>query len=541
MKKILYLAFIISETSLAQSIIIDPKVNFNTNTISSKKPRENVVSIEATADLDVSVPGNSKLKISGESYFLDSQTDIKGSTQSIEFANLNDTRWILRDFREAGTFPAPFNTNAFQIVNNNGFFGTIPFQINKSDGSVIIQKLNYPSSAAAGKVLTSDALGDASWQSPVSNWQVIGSNSARGGFNNNITDGSSNTILVGEGNNQTNGRFLYGMGWGLQLNGFSNTVLGAFNIIPTGSNTTWVATDPLFLIGNGQSNAVRSTALTILKNGNTGIGVLNPSQSLEVGQNALINGQLFANQKMGIGTTSIFGSAKLHVFSGSSGSGTNSSSFLVRIENDEDAFLTFAIPDNKKAGIQFLKPATPGFPDQFVGSIRLSETNTFDFRLGANSTRMRLTPEGDLQIGMGVSSNGCLKDGNGTILAGTCASDSRYKKNINSFNSLLIDFVKLNPVHFDWKIEEFPNKGFGNDQSYGFIAQEVEQIFPELVKTDEKGFKAVNYSKLNIMTIQAIKELKAENDELRRMLSLLSEDVKRLKQSFGAEVGTKSK
>ena len=129
MKKILYLAFIISETSLAQSIIIDPKVNFNTNTISSKKPRENVVSIEATADLDVSVPGNSKLKISGESYFLDSQTDIKGSTQSIEFANLNDTRWILRDFREAGTFPAPVNTNAFQIVNNNGFFGTIPFQI----------------------------------------------------------------------------------------------------------------------------------------------------------------------------------------------------------------------------------------------------------------------------------------------------------------------------------------------------------------------------------------------------------------------------
>ena len=141
-----------------------------------------------------------------------------------------------------------------------------------------------------GKVLTSDAIGNASWQTittATNNWQAVGVNSARGGFNNNITDGTSNTILVGETNNQTTGRYLYGMGWGLELNGFSNTMLGSFNTIPTGTNqTSWVNTDPLLTIGNGQSSIARSNALVIQKNGVVNIGVTpntSTSYKLKVG------------------------------------------------------------------------------------------------------------------------------------------------------------------------------------------------------------------------------------------------------------------
>ncbi len=504
MKKIFFLSFIFSEMTVAQSITLNPINNGNSDIISAKMSINNVVSIEAIADQVISVPGNAKLKISGESYYLSGFTDIQGSTQSIEFANLSVPRWTIRDFREAGTFPIPVNTNAFQIVNNIGF-GTIPFQINKADDFVTIQKLNYPNNAALGKVLTSDAIGNVSWQPTAGNWREIGSNSAQGGFNNNITDGTSNTILIGEGNSQSAGKYLYGMGWGLKLNGYSNTVLGAFNSVPTGSNTTWVATDPLFLIGNGQSDINRSTALTILKNGNMGIGTNSPSK-------------------------------KLHISDGESGSSSSNFSHLVRIENDDDAFVSIAVPADKKAGIQFLKASSTEYPDQFIGSIRLTETNTFDFRLGTNTTKMRLDQLGNLRIGMS-STDGCLSDGNGTILAGTCVSDSRYKKNIRSFNPLLDDLIKLNPVNFDWKTEEFPDKGFGNEQSYGFIAQEVEQIFPELVKTDEKGFKAVNYSKLNIMSIQAIKELKAENDDLKALIRSIQKDVEVLKASINSGIG----
>jgi hypothetical protein len=61
------------------------------------------------------------------------------------------------------------------------------------------------------------------------------------------------------------------------------------------------------------------------------------------------------------------------------------------------------------------------------------------------------------------------------------------------------------------------------------IAQEVEAVLPELVTTDEQGFKAVNYSKLPLLTIQAVKELKAENDDLKTRLAALEQLVQQLK------------
>lgn len=70
----------------------------------------------------------------------------------------------------------------------------------RSDSTIISSKLRIKNHGeATGRILTSDGQGNASWQNiPTGNWQTIGSNSARGGFNNNITDGTSNTILIGE-------------------------------------------------------------------------------------------------------------------------------------------------------------------------------------------------------------------------------------------------------------------------------------------------------------------------------------------------------
>jgi hypothetical protein len=47
----------------------------------------------------------------------------------------------------------------------------------------------------------------------------------------------------------------------------------------------------------------------------------------------------------------------------------------------------------------------------------------------------------------------------------------------------------------------------------------VEQILPELVVTNDDGYKAVDYTKLPLLTIEAVKELKTENDELKRRLA----------------------
>lgn len=172
----------------------------------------------------------------------------------------------------------------------------------RPDSAIVKSKLRIKNhNEGVGKVLTSDAQGNASWQnipaSSSSNWQVIGTNSARGGFNNNITDGSSNTILIGESNNQSTGNYLYGLGWGLEPRGFGLTVLGTFNSIPTGSNTTWINTDPLFVIGNGSSNILRSNAMMVLKDGRFGLNrsqtdISSVSQKLQVSGGAYIEGGL---------------------------------------------------------------------------------------------------------------------------------------------------------------------------------------------------------------------------------------------------------
>ncbi len=147
-----------------------------------------------------------------------------------------------------------------------------------------------------------------------------------------------------------------------------------------------------------------------------------------------------------------------------------------------------------------------------------------------------LDVNGDIRVGTGTT--GCVKDSDATVIAGMCSSDIRMKKDIEPFVPVLDRLVQLTPVHFYWRAEEFPEKHFGSSRSYGLVAQEVEQVFADLVATDEEGYKAVNYSKLPLLLLQAVKELKAENDALRSELMQQAtslEAVRRLLEQQGAE------
>jgi hypothetical protein len=127
---------------------------------------------------------------------------------------------------------------------------------------------------------------------------------------------------------------------------------------------------------------------------------------------------------------------------------------------------------------------------------------------------------GDIRVG-DSGTNGCVKNFAGTQLTGTCVSDRRYKKGITPFRAALDRVAALQPVHFYWRADQFPEQHFGDSQAYGLIAQDVEQVLPELVVTREDGYKAIDYSKLPLLTIQAVKELKAENDDLKKRVAEL--------------------
>ena len=73
------------------------------------------------------------------------------------------------------------------------------------------------------------------------------------------------------------------MGYNTRAKSFASVVMGQWNDTSSTSTSTWVTTDPLFVLGNGTAHTARSNALTVLKNGNVGIGAtVNPQYPLHV-------------------------------------------------------------------------------------------------------------------------------------------------------------------------------------------------------------------------------------------------------------------
>ncbi|MCX8051231.1 MAG: hypothetical protein N3B17_04975 [Chlorobi bacterium] len=93
------------------------------------------------------------------------------------------------------------------------------------------------------------------------NYSFVGS----GDFN--FASGNYAGILGGE-DNVASGNGSMAVGAGLRAESYREVVVGSYNTQATSPNaTTWVATDRLFVVGNGQSDATRSDALIIWKNG----------------------------------------------------------------------------------------------------------------------------------------------------------------------------------------------------------------------------------------------------------------------------------
>jgi hypothetical protein len=89
--------------------------------------------------------------------------------------------------------------------------------------------------------------------------------------------------------------------------------------------------------------------------------------------------------------------------------------------------------------------------------------------------------------------------------------------------------ARLRPVTFNWRAEEFPEYHFGTSVNSGLIAQDVERVFPEMVSTDEHGYKAVNYAELPYLTLAAVRELKAKTDALQSQNDALRAEAETLR------------
>jgi hypothetical protein len=333
-----------------------------------------------------------------------------------------------------------------------------------------------------------------------------------------------------------NGDFLVGYeGAGYGTTGFSQTRGGMF--VRAAENWTDAAqgTRLVFSTTATGTNTFPADRMTITAAGDVGIGTTVPGMPLEVsrtGTNVGVASTLYTNganvgsflvAQSARGTSAAPLALQAGDFLGAllfSGYGTTFFGEAAAV----GAFAAENFSDTARGTVLGFATAPLGGNDAELVMALLPSGNVgigtpFDVN-GLPTATDRLQVFGDARVG-NAGTNGCLKRFDGNFLVGSCASDRRFKKNITPFGPVLDRLTGLQPVHYHWRAAEFPERHFGEAQAYGLVAQDVEQVLPELVATDGDGYKAVDYSKLPLLTLQAVKELKAENDALKQRVAEL--------------------
>ena len=135
------------------------------------------------------------------------------------------------------------------------------------------------------------------------------------------------------------------------------------------------------------------------------------------------------------------------------------------------------------------------------GKLGIQKSPAYNLDVNGSSGSVAINTAGAIQAG-------------GDIIA-YYSSDRRLKNNITPISSPLDKIDRIGGYQFEWN-----DKGgawlTGTD--YGVIAQEVEEVLPEVVTVRDNGYKAVKYEKIVPLLIEAIKELKSEIDDLREQV-----------------------
>ena len=241
-------------------------------------------------------------------------------------------------------------------------------------------------------------------------------------------------------------------------------------------------------------------------------------------------------EKVGIGTIGTTPIYALDVDAKDKGSSTYSARFTNSApENDLYNIVLFTQGESGTAegylGTGGSNVTNPAFKNNFV----VGTKNNTPLVLNTNDTeRMRIDANGNVGIGTDdcdgykLKVNGEIHATSGTANSWTSTSDRRWKKKVHTLDNSLDKIAALRGVSYLWRVDDFPNKNFSDGTQLGVIAQEIETVFPELVHTDKKGYKSVQYSNIVAPLIEAIKTLKHQNEAQQDQITSLIERVKAL-------------
>jgi hypothetical protein len=338
-----------------------------------------------------------------------------------------------------------------------------------------------------------------------------------------------------------------------------NGISGAHYGIGLGNNLLQIHTDLSgadIAFGYGSSASFIET-MRVKGNGNVGIGITNPGFPLNfsnvAGDKISFNGISGAHYGIGVGINLL----QIHT-------GSTSGDIVFGYGSSGSLTETMRIKGNGNVGIGTTQPGAQlhiaglNLLDAENGAVIMSRywLNSTDARASAiyhlfNSTagndqlvlgvsgdggeytsptlysNAKMVIQANGYVGIGTTAPDYELDVNGTIkcVALIQTSDFRLKKDIISIQNSLEKITRLNGYHYYWK-----NESLDNSLQTGVIAQEVQKLFPELVKTDKEGMLSVNYTGLIPVLIESTKELKEQIEELKKQNEEMRQAIFQLQQ-----------
>ncbi len=310
--------------------------------------------------------------------------------------------------------------------------------------------------------------------------------------------------------------------------GNDNTASGisALAVNTTGAGNTASGSGALLLNTTGSNNTANGSAALgqgVAGSGNTAIGkgaLYNAGKSETAG--ALVTGGSYTIQTTGTTDFTLVGAANSNPGTVFVATGTGTGSGTV----SGNASGNIAIGENTGG---FL---LTGNNNILIGNVGGQSTESDTVRIGGSQTRLFL---GGINV---VASGAGLVTSGGQI--GILPSSGRYKENVANMANASSGLMALRPVTFEYNFDKNPA---GRAQQYGLIAEEVAQVYPDLVTRAPDGkIETVMYQYLPPMLLNELQKqqraLAAQAAELavaRALMGELARELKSLKAKLGGE------
>ncbi|SFB93960.1 Chaperone of endosialidase [Flexibacter flexilis DSM 6793] len=393
-------------------------------------------------------------------------------------------------------------------------------------------------------------------------WFKGGATGVRGYADGNGSE-SGNTGLIGMAENNTNGN-IGASGWAYGNSGTIIGLKGIGNGNPYNSYGVWAGT-----------SADGGIAGSFIADGSADvIGVYGKAPSDANNWAGKFDGKVHVTNGLLVGTEdgsdafSVNGKLKINPYDGDMNFNEQTSSIIFPtlltdteepmiymyntgdIGNNKGRYLFSYSQDNKKTGLAYDASSLRSV-FRFVDNSTETLYNVLNVSLHNHNVGINVD---DPSHALHVSGDGKIEGdfyvtGNAEAYSFISSSDRRYKKDIRKLSGALTTIKQLRGVNYLWRKDEFKDKKFDDRLQVGFIAQEVEAIVPELVHTDSKGFKAVNYAQFTPILVEALKEqqalIESQAQQIQQLkadlgiLRSLQEDVAHLKAEWAGSTAKK--